>query len=76
MKTLKIDDKFSIVYNEEENDRPLYVERHGHRHMNIDTGTPNWVRAMFYVLLEHEQHTKLVQEANTEITTIQYAQDE
>ena len=54
MKTLKLDEKFSIVYDDENNDRPHYVLRHGHRHSNIDVGTPNWISVMFYALLEKE----------------------
>lgn len=71
MKTLKIDDKFSIVYNAQENNRPLYVERNGSRHSNFGTDTPNWVRAMFYTLLEKEENQKLIVEANEKISELQ-----
>jgi len=71
VKTLKIDDKFSIVYDDENNDRPLYVERHGSRHANLDvTGTPNWVISMFYALLETEQRHEDANAGNIEINTL------
>ncbi len=71
MKTLKIDDKFSIVYDDENNDRPLYVERHGSRHQNIDVDTPNWIFSIFYALLEQEQQAQSITEANQKITDLQ-----
>ncbi|MCA1807496.1 MAG: hypothetical protein LC687_06590 [Actinobacteria bacterium] len=71
MKTLKIDDKFSIVYDDENNDRPVYVERYSSRHANINTGTPNWIVAMFYTLLEQEQNAQLITEANQKISDLQ-----
>lgn len=70
MKTLKIDDKFSIVYDENNNDRPLYVERHGSRHQNMDVDMPNWIVAMFYALLEQEQQAQLIIEANQKISDL------
>jgi hypothetical protein len=51
MKTLKIDDKFSITYDENWNDSPLSVLRHEEVHQNISGDTPNYVIAMFYALL-------------------------
>jgi len=71
VKTLKIDDKFSIVYDEENNDRPLYVERHGSRHQNMDVNMPNWIIALFYALLEREQQADLIVEANQKISDLQ-----
>lgn len=70
MKTLKIDDKFSIVYDDENNDRPLYVERHGSRHQNMDVNMPNWIIAMFYALLETEQRYEDANAGNIEINTL------
>ena len=70
MKTLKIDDKFSIVYDDENNDRPLYVERHGSRHQNMDVDMPNWIIAMFYALLETEQRHEDANAGNIEINTL------
>ena len=53
MKTLKIDDKWSVEYNPEQNDRPVALLRHGERQPPFP---PNmWtseVYAMFYALLE------------------------
>ena len=71
MKTLKIDDKFSIVYDDEMNDRPLYVERNGMRHTNMMNDTQNWVVCMFYALLEAEQQADLITEANQKISDLQ-----
>lgn len=69
MKTLKINDMFSVVYDDEFNDTPKYTERLGSRHANIGPETPKWIIAMFYALLKYEQDAELVREANMEITT-------
>lgn len=69
MKTLRIHDKFSIVYDEH-NNRPLYVERNGLRHSNIGVETPNWIISMFYSLLEYEQQRENVRLGNIEIKNI------
>jgi hypothetical protein len=74
MKTLKIDDKFSIVYDDEMNDRPLYVERNGMRHTNMMNDTQNWVVCMFYALLEIQQKADAVAEANEKISEIRYTE--
>jgi len=75
VKTLQIDDKFSIVYDDENNDRPQYVERHGSRHSNLDMDMPNWIIAMFYALLEHQQNVDLVNEANMQIESLKQDAD-
>lgn len=49
---LKIDDKWSVEYDPENNDRPLGVKRYGE---DSPAGILNWsndVHAMFYALLE------------------------
>ena len=55
LKTLKIDDKWSVEYNITNNDSPVNVLRHGEKH---PVGVSNWNNdsvAMFYALLAHEQ---------------------
>lgn len=57
MKTLKIDEKWSVEYDPENNDRPTAVLRYGEQYGEPGVGvTPyNWtsqVRAMFYALLK------------------------
>jgi|AntRauMFilla1563_2_1112583.scaffolds.fasta_scaffold116014_1 hypothetical protein len=50
MKTLKIDDKWSIEYDEDNNDRPIRWGRHNEWHSEFEEN--NAVNAMFYKLLE------------------------
>lgn len=53
MKTLKIDDKWSVEYNPEHNDRPVALLRHGERQPPFPPNMwTNEVYAMFYALLE------------------------
>lgn len=54
MKVLRIDDKFSVEFDPDRNDRPVRILRYGETHMNLETleGMPNWVITMFYALLE------------------------
>ena len=68
MKTLKIDETYSIVYDENNNDIPRYVERYDCRHANIDHTTPNWITSMFYTLLEKEQEKDTIDKANEEFS--------
>ena len=53
-KMLRIDDKFSIMYDPNDNDRPTHVFRYGEVHSQFDFFTPNYVTAMFYALLEKQ----------------------
>jgi hypothetical protein len=51
VETLKIDEKWSVVYDPDRNDRPVKVLRYG----EAVSGTSDWkndVLAMFYALLE------------------------
>lgn len=61
MKTLKIDDKWSVEYDPDNNDRPAALLRHGR---NLGTGTGDWSNsmvAMFYALLEaREKEAKVL----------------
>ena len=53
MKTLKIDEKWSVEYDETQNDRPVRLLRY-----DSEMGMENWtndVQAMFYALLAHEE---------------------
>lgn len=50
MNLLNLDEKWSIEYDPENNDRPLSWFRYGKRHSEFDTN--NAVTAMFYALLE------------------------
>lgn len=53
MKILKVDDKWSIQYDPDKNDRPLTVMRHGEAHdPNGDVFLNNFILALFYALLE------------------------
>lgn len=54
MKTLKIDEKWTVEYDETQNDRPIYITRNGEpgydcRHWD------NVTVAMFYALLAREE---------------------
>lgn len=56
MKTLKIDDKWSVEYDERQNDRPVRLLRHGVGAVKpLDYWTNDDVHAMFYALLAHEE---------------------
>ena len=50
MSILKIDDKWSVVYDPKSNDSPMMWMRHGDRHYPFDES--NAVVAMFYALKE------------------------
>lgn len=55
LKTLKIDDTWSVEYDIENNDRPTRLLRHGEPHV---IGCDDWKNdqvAMFYALLATEQ---------------------
>lgn len=47
---LTIDEKWSVEYDPQNNDRPMYWVRHGERHSGF--GCANTVTAMFYALLK------------------------
>jgi len=53
MKLLEVDDKWSIAYWPEENDRPTHWYRYGEMHSSCDFNNP--CLAMFYSLLETKQ---------------------
>ena len=53
MKTLRVDEKWSIEYDDDVNDRPIYWHRYGERHSHFDEN--NATVAMFYALLEKSQ---------------------
>lgn len=52
MKTLKIDDKWSVEYDPENNDRPVAITRHGEAMAWAPSTWTNDTHAMFYALLE------------------------
>jgi len=53
LKVLKIDNKWSIEYDPEDNDRPGRLLRYGQDAcVNISNQQLNYVSAMFYELLE------------------------
>lgn len=52
MRVMKIDDKFSVVLDTRNNDRPIEILRHGDSHQALDNNTPNWVIALIYALDE------------------------
>lgn len=52
LSTLKIDEKWSVEYDPQNNDRPMYWLRHGERHSTF--GCAKAVTAMFYALLEKQ----------------------
>lgn len=53
LKKLQIDDKWAIMYNPNENDRPMYWSRYGNLHSVFIRNDA--VTAMFYVLLKKQQ---------------------
>lgn len=57
MRVLKIDEKWSIEYDEANNDRPVQWLRHGEPNAPFDE--PNSTVALFYALLSlYERHAK------------------
>jgi hypothetical protein len=54
MKVLQIDEKWSIEYDPEDNDRPKRLLRYGKSFQGIEALNSNPVVAMFYALLEKE----------------------
>lgn len=76
MKTLQIDEKFSVVYDDENNDRPMYIDRLGSRHANLGIDTPNWIIAAFYALIQIDHDITEIENANIEITTDRMGQDD
>lgn len=61
MKTLKIDDKWSVEYDPEQNDRPVALLRHGERQPPFPPNTwSSEVYAMFYALLEAQRMQETV----------------
>ena len=59
MSILKIDDKWSVVYDPKSNDSPKMWMRHGDRHYPFDES--NAVVAMFYALKEaHEARDEVI----------------
>jgi hypothetical protein len=67
MPEVKINNKFSIVYDPENNDRPMMVKCYGVTHERFSS-LPEWVYSMFYALLEKQQNEENAAEANVEIT--------
>ncbi|ACL81272.1 hypothetical protein [Silicibacter phage DSS3phi2] len=65
MKILKIDDKYSVEIDDQNNDRPMNILRHGEQHHAITVDTPNWVVALIYSLTQEEQE-------KVEITKLDY----
>lgn len=63
MKTLKIDDKWSIEYDETANDAPVRVLRHGNEWDQWPYSMPNYVLAMFYALLEERRYNRFLKNA-------------
>lgn len=57
MKTLRIDEKYSIDYDPDQNDRPVLVRRGGQPWADWDViaGHRNFFAAMFYALLENQE---------------------
>ena len=56
MKTLKIDEKWSVEYDETNNDMPRGVLRHGEmERFSNPASWSNYHVAMFYALLAHEE---------------------
>lgn len=52
MRNLVVDDKWSIDYRDDKNDKPVYWRRYGELQSPFDEN--NAVVAMFYALLEKE----------------------
>lgn len=58
MKTLKIDEKWSVEYDEAQNDRPVELRRYGKPVPKGMHGWTNEVYDMFYALLAHEREAQ------------------
>lgn len=54
MKVLKIDEKWSVEYDPDFNDKPMYWVRNGERHTRFSES--NSVVALFYALLEAKRN--------------------
>lgn len=60
MKTLQIDEKWSVLYDDENNDRPTEILRHGEvRPHHGPSGWTNDVQAMFYALLDERSEKRI-----------------
>jgi len=62
MKTLKVDEKWSIQYDPEFNDKPLRWLRYGEHNSFFDETNP--ARALFYALLDREEFIEKAFEAH------------
>ena len=71
MKTLKIDDKWSVEYNPENNDRPVAITRHGEPCSIAVEDWKNDSMAMFYALLEARRAQEAVALVLPEMTSEQ-----
>jgi hypothetical protein len=58
MKVLKVDEKWSIEYDPEDNDRPKRLLRYGEDFAGYTPFVLNHVVAMFYALLEQDEQIK------------------
>lgn len=58
MKTLRVDEKWSVTYDPDNNDRPHELLRHGEVAMNAMHHWNNPVMSMFYALLERDEQIK------------------
>jgi hypothetical protein len=77
MKTLKIDEKWSVQYDETNNDKPILILRYGSEAGKFHSEMQNWIIAMFYALLEKtkEPETQVTEEVvngpREELTTLE-----
>ena len=55
---LKIDEKWSVEYHPDDNDRPGTLLRHGEPAVHQSTFWDNAVVAMFYALLQRDEQIK------------------
>lgn len=69
MKTLKIDEKWSVEYDDENNDRPVNILRHGSV-FEPAWDESNFVTAMFYALLAAKQNNEDIRKIHELLTEV------
>lgn len=64
-KYIILDEKYTIEYDDERNDRPLNVLRNEVYHASFGPQTPGFVIAMFYALLaSHKERNRFADEVS------------
>lgn len=64
VKTIQIDDKWSVQYDTTNNDRPIVLLRYNEEYIDNPSQWSNATVAMFYALLEQQQTIQALQAEN------------